>query len=347
VTSSVDGGALPGFSKSRADIQIERLSMSFSILCSILLAALGGGSEQPSATELYLQNEEAEALLEVTGRSPDSVPNLEASMREALQDPPPPQPPPPPQDRPPAPPPPPPPPPPAEAKAPPSPFTFSINGRLPFPLGSVRFGTFSGGATAQGQRVPYDDLFESTGWGAGAEISYSMSDWDRRDVGTPHDKDADGNRGPSAVDRHSSGMYLSAQYDRFRGDSVAVGGSTLNLDRMSVESLFLGYKDHEPWGRGWFTEMRVGGGAIHYHPVNADITTGGTTSNVQLFKGTWGVAAEVAARVGVRLNEGLTIFAGGEGRAAEGPREGSGLPFAVSTNTFYTAAVEVGLEFGF
>lgn len=329
--------------------------MSISILSSILLAALGGGgTDDPSATDLYLQNEEAEVLW-TTGGAPEALPGMTLDERvdalpvETTQDP---QPPPPP--RPPQPPPPPPPPqepmvvkePPMVAKAPPSPVTLSVNGRLPFPLGSMRFGTFSGGATSQGQRVAYDDLFESTGWGAGAEVSFASSDWDPRDVGVPG-KDDDGNRGPRAVDRHASGFYISGQYDRFRGDTIPFAGGSLKADRMSVESAFVGYKDHQPWGRGVFTEIRVGGGAIHYHAVNATFTSGGASTTEQLFQGTWGVAAEVAARIGVRLNEGLTIFAGGQGRAAQGPREGTGLPFSVSSNTFYTAAVEAGLEFGF
>ncbi|HUR39224.1 MAG TPA: hypothetical protein VM222_07010 [Planctomycetota bacterium] len=328
--------------------------MSISILSAIVLAALGGGGTgDPSATDLYLQNEEAEILWE-TGGAPEALPGMTldervtAPLGDASQDPPPP--------RPPQPPPPPPQAPPQErvvvkeapmeAKSPPSPVTLSLNGRLPFAMGSVRFGTFSGGATSQGQRVGYDDLFESMGWGAGAELSFASSDWDPRDVGRA-DKDDDRNRGPRAVDRHASGFYISGQYDRFRGDTVPVGAGTLKADRMSVESAFVGYKDHEPWGGGFFSEIRVGGGAIHYHAVNATLTTGGTSTSMQLFKGTWGVAAEVAARIGIHVNEGLTIFVGGQARAAEGPREGSGLPFSVSTNTFFTAAAEAGLEFGF
>jgi hypothetical protein len=331
--------------------------MSISVLSSILLAALaGGGTDYPSATEQYLQNEAAEVLLE-TGGAPESLPGMALDERvnvssgEAVQDPPPPQQPPPPRPAQPPPPPPQPPPqervlPPMEAKPPPSPVTLSLSGRLPFPLGSTRFGTFGGGATSQGQRVAYDDLFESTGWGAGAELSFASSDWDPRDVGRA-DRDYDDHRGPRAVDRHASGFYISGQYDRFRGDTVQIGAGTLKADRMSVESAFVGYKDHEPWGRGFFTEIRVGGGAIHYQPVNADFGIGGATSNVQLFRGTWGVAAEVAARIGVQLSSGLTIFVGGQGRAAEGPREGTGLPFSVTTNTFFTGAAEAGLEFGF
>lgn len=322
--------------------------MPLSILSSVLLAFFGGDPEDPSPAlnSFELQAEESSAASNSLPRWTFGDPEDNTTV-DAFQDPPPQQPP----DRPrrePAPPPrEPAPPPPPEATSPPAPFTFSANGRVPFPLGSMRFGTFSGGSTALGQRVRYEDLFHRSGWGAGVELSMSMSDWSRHDVRTGGDRDADRDRGPAALDRHSSGFYLSGQYDRFRGDTIALAGGALKSDRMSVESAFVGYKDHEPWGGGVFSEIRVGGGGIHYSPVNAAFGTGGTTSTVHLFRGTWGVAAEVAVRIGVRISEGLTIFAGGEGRVAEGPREGGRLPFTVSSNSFFTAAAEAGLEFGF
>ena len=116
---------------------------------------------------------------------------------------------------------------------------------------------------------------------------------------------------------------------------------------MNVESGFVGLKDYEFWGSGFFSEIRAGGGTIHYEGARADLTSGGVSSEVAFFREGWGVAAEVGLRAGFHICSGFSVYAGGEGRAAQGPNQAVGLPFSMETSTFFTVAAEAGLEIMF
>jgi len=310
--------------------------MLYFALSWVLLAALPGGSGDGLRRDLASDDV---AEVEIGGPASDTesadlaAPAASLSYEDLHQAPPPQNPPPPP------------PPPPNRPEAhvvavePPYPVTFSIYGRIPFPLGAVRFGV-PGGATEQ--RIRYDDLFQEHGYGGGLELAFLKSSTEREDVEA---KDQEGHppQPIPPVDRHASGLYLAGQFDAFQGATVATAVGDLKTDRMNTESMFIGYKDHEPWGRGFFTELRVGGGAMHYASLHATLGSRG----LELFRNTWGPAGEVAARVGLNLGGSLTIFIGGEGFAAQGPRPAKGLLLTADTNTFFVASAEAGLEFGF
>ncbi|MBV8882212.1 MAG: hypothetical protein JO332_19810 [Planctomycetaceae bacterium] len=305
--------------------------MSFPVLSWLLLTALAeDGLNEDRSLPRMSYDDVAVQQEPAPPQSPDRPPPRQQ------QPPPPPAPPQPAPERPERP----------ELGEPPSPVTFSVNGRVPFPLGSARIGTFSGGSTVLGQRVRYDDLYKQNGWGGAVELSFLSTDWEEEDAKALRDRDH--RQKPKAVDRHGSGFYLAGQFDRFGSEDLNLGGGqSIRTERINVETMFAGYKDHQPWGGGLFTEFRIGGGAIHYGPGMASFNTAGTSSRVELFRGSWGPAAELAGRVGLHLGGSTTLFVGGEAYAAQGPREGSGLPFTVNSNTFFAAAAEAGIQFGF
>lgn len=213
------------------------------------------------------------------------------------------------------------------------PMTFSAGGRIPFPLGSMRLDTFSNGTTVHGDHLRYDQLLQTHGWGGAGEFAIML-----RNVSDHEGK----------ADRRGMGLYISGQWDQFRGETASLpSGDVLRLGRMTVESGFIGLKDYEFWGGGFFSEFRAGGGAIHYEAARADLTSGGVTSDVSFFREGWGVAAEVGLYAGFHLYKGLSVYAGGEGRASQGPNQAGGLPFAMETSTFLTVAAEAGLEIMF
>jgi hypothetical protein len=213
------------------------------------------------------------------------------------------------------------------------PMTFSAGGRIPFPMGSMRLNTFSGGSTVHGENLRYDQLLDTHGWGAAGEFSIMLRSR----------SDQEGK-----ADRRGLGLFLSGQYDQFRGEAATLSsGEILRVGQMDVESGFVGLKDYEFWGGGFFSEFRAGGGAIHYQGARAELTSGGVTSDFSFFREGWGVAAEIGLRAGFHLFNGFSVYAGGEGRAAQGPHQAEGLPFSMETSTFFTVAAEAGIEITF
>jgi hypothetical protein len=217
-------------------------------------------------------------------------------------------------------------------------LSLGIEGRFSFPFGyanrDVAAVSNGGGVTLLFDgHFRWNDVFNN-GWGTSIIAEITMMQTGR------------GGGEGRGRGKFSMGGYVGFSQDHFGGDNVGDGhGNTIKVDDMTMNTYLVGGTMYQALGDGWFTDGRLGIGAVHYSQVDAEyhfkfnpVFTSG------FLEDSWNFATEFKGGGGYRA--GPFAFTLGIGvRMLFPPSEAGAI--SIEQGILWTFDIVAGVEIGF
>ncbi len=219
-------------------------------------------------------------------------------------------------------------------------ISLGIEGRWSIPFGyanrDVYYVSHPGGGATVGfsGNLGWSDLF-SSGWGTSlvADVTLMQA----------------GRGGGEGRGRGNSSMggYLAFSQDHFYGASATDGhGNSFTTNDLDMNTYLVGMTLYQNLGNGFFTQGRLGLGAVHYSAVDAQYRfIVSPTFDGPFLADTWNFAMELRGGGGYRVGPfGFTLGLGG--RMLLPPNE-AGTVASLDSGILWTFDIDVGVEIGF
>jgi hypothetical protein len=219
-------------------------------------------------------------------------------------------------------------------------ISLGIEGRFTLPFGYANREVYyvsnpGGGATVTfNGNLGWNDIF-SSGWGTSLVAEVTMMQTGR---GGGEGK----GRGNSSI-----GGYIAFSQDHLYGTNANDGhGNSFTAEDMTMNTYLVGMTLYQNVGGGFFTQGRLGLGAVHYSEVNAQYRfVFSPTFDAPLLADTWNFAMELRGGGGYRVGPfGFTLGIGG--RMLFPPRE-AGPVASLESGIVWTFDIDAGVEIGF
>jgi len=210
---------------------------------------------------------------------------------------------------------------------------LGLRGRVAVPHGSIggKSAVPSPGLTVLPEGLRYNTLFDP---GFGATVETDLMFEVARPFGTAGD--------PTRV-----GAYVAAQRDWFNGSPVTDDlGAWLSPYPMTVTTLLAGVRGSIPLAPSLLLDLRVGGGAVHFDAVDAELAAP-IPVDIGLFEAGWKAAAEARVHLRYRLGA-VSLLLGAGARLSPGPdAAGDVAGAAINPGALWLFDGELGIEIGF
>ena len=212
-------------------------------------------------------------------------------------------------------------------------LNVGAHARFALPFGAADRSTivYGAGLVVVDQHVSWADFFHP-GWGLDVELDIFFS-----------------SNGPGAKrdPGFNYGILLLLGTDEFEGDHVnGVGGATIGVDNLTMNTLLVGGKVIQTLGGGGFyADGYVGLGVVHYASVEGTFQGPGIVKfRDTIFADTWTFASAFRGHAGYRLGP-VGIVAGLGLRIQAPPSEGHNI--SLNSGAFWTFDIDLGVEVGF
>jgi hypothetical protein len=219
-------------------------------------------------------------------------------------------------------------------------LSLGIEGRWSMPLGYANRDVYyvsnpGGGATVTfNGNLGWNDVF-SSGWGASlvAEITMMQAG-----------KGGGEGRGRG---KFSMGGYIGFSQAHYYGESANDGhGNSFTAGDLSLNTYLIGATVYQALGDGFFSQGRLGLGAVHYDKVDAQYRFAfAPVFDGPLFAETWNFAMELRGGGGYRFGP-FAVTLGIGGQMLFPPRDAVAVA-SFDSGVIWTIDVDLGFEIGF
>jgi hypothetical protein len=209
-------------------------------------------------------------------------------------------------------------------------LSFSVGGDV-VPTQSQIVSFFGIPVVQETKGTSYRDLYPM-GWGFALEAGLT---WE---LGPDH----------RVIPIKEVGPYLSAGFDSFRGKTASDQfGDSFSPGPLQETTILVGVFVGDHPKEGFFGEVRVGIGMVHYASVKATFSIPGTPSTSgELLAETFGVASELGAKIGFCTGK-WDVSIGVDLRIHQGPDRGKDVSNAVKPDPPVFFGIDLGIAYRF